>query len=500
MKSLSTYRFIFVCLAFLFVIQIGYSKTIFVDAAASAGGDGLSWATAYRFLQDALGDASNGDEIWVAAGAYKPDQSEANPSGAGLREDTFTLTSGIRLIGGLSGSEDTATFHLEDRAIESNQTILSGDLLGDDDNTLTGAALLTDTHRSENSYHVLKGTGVTNSTVIDGFTITGGAATGTTGDYNKGGGLLNGNNSNPQLLNCTFIRNTAQWGAVLYNYRSSSYTDNCRFLHNASTTSGGVIHNGVSLVEMEITNSVFENNLTEGWGGAIYNNNSGLMRLDHCRVINNTAWKYGNTRGGAFASENNSQVTLEFCTVAGNTSDNEGGAIRNDNSTLTLSHCILWDNEDDSGPAQSAQIHNAGGSVTVDYSCVMGWDGTFGGSGNFSGEPFFVDLPGGDVHLKSQSGHWDETSRDWILDTTQSSCIDAGDSSLWIEDEPRGSGGRINIGAYGGTSQASKEALCVGGIDGNGLLYGDANRDCKINMTDLALLASDWMRSTIQYY
>ncbi|MEE9129490.1 MAG: hypothetical protein V3T84_05690 [Phycisphaerales bacterium] len=57
----------------------------FVDDDASPGGDGTSWNTAYRFLQDALADASGGDvsDIRVAQGVYKPDRDEANSQGHG---------------------------------------------------------------------------------------------------------------------------------------------------------------------------------------------------------------------------------------------------------------------------------------------------------------------------------------------------------------------------------------------------------------------------------
>jgi len=41
-------------------------NTIFVDDDASTGGDGTSWATAHKHLQDTLAVAEYGDELWVA--------------------------------------------------------------------------------------------------------------------------------------------------------------------------------------------------------------------------------------------------------------------------------------------------------------------------------------------------------------------------------------------------------------------------------------------------
>ena len=47
----------------------------YVNAAAPAGGNGLTWLTAFNNLQTALGVATTNpaiSELWVAAGIYKP--------------------------------------------------------------------------------------------------------------------------------------------------------------------------------------------------------------------------------------------------------------------------------------------------------------------------------------------------------------------------------------------------------------------------------------------
>jgi len=475
----------------LFLVQNGLATVIYVDSKAPSGGDGQSWTTAYRFLQDALADASNGDELWVASGVYKPDRSEANPTGTGLHTDTFIMTNGIRLYGGLAGTEDPQIFPLDYRDFSAHETILSGDLMDNDNHSLTGKDLLNDPNRSDNSYHVLKGTGITDSTQINGFTITGGHAMALSGEGTTGGGLLNSNNSNPQIFNCRFIRNTAQWGAAFYNYRSSNRVDNTCFVDNASILSGGAIHNGVSLVEMKLTNCVFENCFSEGWGGAVYNNNNAILRLEHCLLVNNKVWKSGNTRGGAIANDNSSQVTAEYCTFAGNIADNEGGAIRNDNSTLNLDGCILWDNEDETGKTQSAQIHSVGGTLSLEYTCMMGWDGNLGGVGNFGLDPLFFDLPAGDVHLQSQAGRWNPNTQTWGADAAHSPCIDAGDPNSDFSLEPAYNGKRINIGTYGGTEYASKSIWCYE------FPLGDLNKDCIVNLVDYALFTKSWLECNL---
>jgi L-ascorbate metabolism protein UlaG (beta-lactamase superfamily) len=62
----------------------------------------------------------------------------------------------------------------------------------------------------------------------------------------------------------------------------------------------------------------------------------------------------------------------------------------------------------------------------------------------------------GDYHLKSEAGRWDPVSESWIVDDVTSPCIDAGDPNSPVGDEPEPNGGIINMGAYGGTAEASK--------------------------------------------
>lgn len=80
--------------------------------------------------------------------------------------------------------------------------------------------------------------------------------------------------------------------------------------------------------------------------------------------------------------------------------------------------------------------------------------GTKAGAGNIIAEPLFFNGGAGDFHLKSSTGRWTETG--WVPDDVKSLCINAGDPCDAIGNEPQPNGGRINMGAYGGTGQASK--------------------------------------------
>lgn len=71
----------------------------YVDEAATGSNDGTSWVHAYTDLQDALGAAASGEEIWVAGGTYRP----AGPGGP--NDATFSIPSGVAVYGGFKGSE-----------------------------------------------------------------------------------------------------------------------------------------------------------------------------------------------------------------------------------------------------------------------------------------------------------------------------------------------------------------------------------------------------------
>ncbi|MEJ2705688.1 MAG: WD40 repeat domain-containing protein, partial [Sedimentisphaerales bacterium] len=77
-------------------------KRLYVRAGAQVPCDGRTWETAFSDLQDALSRATDGTEIWVAQGTYRPDR------GTGSRLASFVIRDGIRVYGGFRGDETTA--------------------------------------------------------------------------------------------------------------------------------------------------------------------------------------------------------------------------------------------------------------------------------------------------------------------------------------------------------------------------------------------------------
>jgi len=73
------------------------------------------------------------------------------------------------------------------------------------------------------------------------------------------------------------------------------------------------------------------------------------------------------------------------------------------------------------------------------------------------------------------------------MDNAHSPCIDAGDPASDFSAEPAYNGGRINMGAYGGSEYASKTPNCPARP------VGDLDNDCKVTFADLAIFAADWL-------
>jgi uncharacterized repeat protein (TIGR02543 family) len=273
-------------LGLLSVVQISSAKVIYVDDDASAGGDGSSWSSAHKYLQDAIAVAESGDEVWVAEGTYKPDQ--GNGITTGDRTASFTLD-GISLYGGFVGSETTNT-----PAGSYEKTILSGEI---------------DSNSSLWSLHVVSISDSTGS--LNGVNVTKGNANGS-GNHANGGGVRGGGT----FTNCTFTNNSAsnQGGGVI---GSGTFT-NCTFTNNTAGHGGG---------------GVFYGGLYPDYEGETFTN---------CIFANNSALR----GGGVFFVQFN--PTLNNCTFTKNSAVDAGGVFVDDityrGASATLKNCIFWKN------------------------------------------------------------------------------------------------------------------------------------------------------------
>jgi hypothetical protein len=172
--------------------------------------------------------------------------------------------------------------------------------------------------------------------------------------------------------------------------------------------------------------------------------------------------------GGAFAVDSGpaTHVTMINCTVAYNPSyydEYSGGnglvisEDANDTVTVDVRNCIFWRN----AMLPRAKEINAPGSgilkiafSDVDQALQAGAHLQLG-TGMLRADPLFADPQNEDFHLKSKSGRWTGHGA-WVSDAADSPCLDAGDPSSIFQNEPVPNGGRINLGAWGNTAEASR--------------------------------------------
>ena len=382
------------------------------------------------------------------------------------------MKTGVRLFGGFAGTETS----IDQRDPNQYETILSGDLKGDDKTNFI--------NYDDNSYHVIVANNIDSSTVLDGVVITGGNANGpgpkrAENSNHHGAGLLGLDYDSMTLIGCTFRYNMAiQNGAGMYVYGGRPVLEKCVFKNNRTSWLGGALfcsHSGTYAigctfakntsdsggggVYLESDSSMFiqctfaENFAQGGGGGVCCAFSDSKATLTNCRFLENRA-DYG---GGLLISESigitlnncllhkniakrgsgvyngrpdlrsNSPI-LSNCTIVGNKSPISGsgvGIYSDPNCSLVLVNCIVWNNIDgNSDTSESIQVY--GGSPVLNNCCIQGWTGILGGTGNFDSNPLFVDPNGPD----GVAGTLDDNLR---LDSV-SPCRNAGDNSALCPD------------------------------------------------------------------
>jgi parallel beta-helix repeat protein len=254
-------------------------------------------------------------------------------------------------------------------------------------------------------------------------------------------------------------------------------------------------------------------NSSGGNGGGIYCHDSSPT-ITNCTITGNDVDLGGG--GGIYGCGG----PITNCTIAGNSvagGCSSGGGLAFCRCPIT--NCIIWGN-------RPAQIDDRPLFTIITYSDIQGG---YPGLGNIDADPCFVDADANDYHLKSEGWSWDAKRSCWTYDDVTSRCIDAGNPGSPLGDEllavPRdpnnlwGQNLRIDMGAYGGTAQASMppyDWALLADLTNDGLVDladfayqaadwlnsadqqpGDLNRDSLVDISDLALLVEDWLGQTI---
>ena len=351
----------------------------YVDSDAPFGGDGTSWATAYRDIQSAVNSASG---IWMTCMA--PTDSIYVKSGTYSLTSTITINKVVNIYGGFSNNLSNPDF--SNRDPETFLTIVTGN----------------DTVRCFNLSNFCK---------LDGFVIEHGNAGIGSAVYmwdvephdcsffwvtvkvrnclirDNTGTALYDDGSDVEVSDCTFSGNVSSTGGAIYHQGSSPLIERCIFTDNQATAPGSLGGGAIA-----------------GWGGNAVTGQ--VTRINNCLFYNN----YAENKGGAIAYH---QVypRIKNCTFVNNTALNAGGAYHaNITDAPRIWNCICWGNS----PDQLDLLGSAGQEVR--YCDIQGGYTGPSGSNNIDDNPDFVG--GSDYHLQSVSP-----------------CIDTGSNGYGITDD-----------------------------------------------------------------
>ena len=463
------------------------NEIIYVNQNATGVNDGSSWANAYTNLQNAIAASEATDQIWVAAGTYRP-------TVGSNRQTSFVLPEGVRLYGSFGGTETA----LEQRDVVTNVTELSGDIGTVGDNT-------------DNSYIVVDVSQTSEASRLDGFLITN--ANNDQSNNSFGGGIVsrgssailanliisnnaagNGagiaaNNSELQIVNVDLSNNSViRDGGALYSRNGDSTLNNVTFTGNSAGDEGGAVYTidssdvftnaefgsnnaesgGAvfsSSSDTEITDSSFSNNSATNDGGAIYGDGGSPVIISTVFADN-----IANSSGGAFFSRGNHTVANSL--FAGNVSSSGGGIFNLNNSPSVVNStfsdniaregsaiAFSGDREDRPSIANSIIYDNStfanGDSIaagetrlSVSNSLV---EGGFEGEGNLDVDPQFVAPDNFDYRLNAGSPAINAGNNEATVLSGQ------GDDAVELTEDLAGNnrtvGNAVDLGAYEGAAR-----------------------------------------------
>lgn len=436
---------------------------IYVRADALGANDGTSWPDAFTDLQDALDTARarlpEPTEIWVAQGVYKPDR------GTGNKYLSFDLPDGVAVFGGFVGTDEK----IGDRNPDLFQTVLSGDLLDNDDfseltdhpcchgddgkgtgcpddgcrqmvcassdpccsigptgwtsqcGRLAGqfCCPLCRPTRCDNSQRVVSANGEGAAVLLDGVTIADGEQTldPDAGDATASGAGLE-TFLKVKLSRCVFLHNRAMGGAAIFGGVESVDLDRCLVVQNESTGGTGVVFVLGGTITMQET--MVRDNLGDGMTvfssgrigdcGFVRNAGTGLTILRDGLNVIGCLFQENDTMGYGGGARNFGFTQIGNCTFVGNTSSFAGGGLYSSAlSPVVVVSCLFTGNRAGGGVLYpGAPIsEGAGGAIAAGFGDVFILNSTI--VGNYAGEVGGVSLGPGRVANSILWGNQDTT-------------------------------------------------------------------------------------------
>jgi len=303
---------------------------LYVNVNATGANNGSSWNDAFTNLQTAIVNNPTNKEIWVAAGTYKHYLTD--------RASGIVFTNGTRIYGGFNGTE----ININQRDPKLNSTIISGDVLGNDNPSNT-TILNSEASRQDNKYHVLAIKDGVQNVIIDGFTISGGNANGgvqTSGIdqyYRTRGGAVQvviktaNEHVSATFRNCIFEKNSASDTGVFANYYYNGINnmscdvkfENCVFRNNFGNTGSNILFVGAKAFNWntsgKIVNCLFYENQSFNSSAAIYlfASTSGTGSTNLALDVDIIKSTFANNRGGTIAGGPNQVLRFDNASNCG---------------------------------------------------------------------------------------------------------------------------------------------------------------------------------------
>ncbi|MEE9430180.1 MAG: hypothetical protein V3V16_04010 [Melioribacteraceae bacterium] len=335
-------------------------------------------------IQDAINSSADGDTIIVAPGRYFEN--------INFRGNKIVLASNYIL--------DKDVIHISSTIIDGSKPTTSD----------SGSVVVFVSKEDQSS-------------VLQGFTITGGTGTKT---YNTNENI--------------YFRTG---GGILIDASSPTIINNIITKNNSVDTTGGVSGAGGGGMRVgnglpKIQNNIISHNTGRYAGGIMLAFSPGVVLLNNI-IANNTALGDFNGGGGIYVDWRG--VRLINNTIVNNHSGDKGGGIISTGTLVLIDNCIIYGNTADSSDSQIYKRYR--GAVDLRYTDIEGgWEGV----GNIDATPLFTD------------------NKTFMLNTN-SPCIDAGHPHQYyndpkkIEDEkvkfPSQGTTRNDIGAYGSRNSTS---------------------------------------------
>lgn len=466
-------------------IRIDTTAVICVRAGAAGGGNG-SAATPLASINAAITAAKAGDIVQVAAGTYAENVrlgTYASPTGkdltllGGFRAD-FAVRDAATHISTIDGGllDPAVQLHVDSAqtSVLDGFRITRGRGLGNDYSNGYGHGGGVHVQRNGNGQTI-----VSHNEVVDNETRNhtnadsrgGGihaqiqAWGGATGSVRIEDNLVRGNHAgkgagiNVAGSRAVLLRNRVEdnighgdhGGGIYVSTLVSEVRDNV-IRANVTGASAGYGWGGgiiVAAAGAELSGNLVSDNFAPTTGAGLFWDEGAVGSMRNDLVVGNRC-PQGNRSGAALYLDGGpggpSTVTLENVTVADHvcpgTAPDGAAIVVEGGSVLAIGNSILHGNSRDFRSL-------SGGSITISHSITRE-----AGIGNFDQDPLFADPGNGNYHLRSTAGRLGPHG--WVHDAVSSPAIDAGDPGADFSRETVPNGGRVNLGAYGNTPEASR--------------------------------------------